>query len=878
MTSLKTWLSRLADIVLRNSRDARLSSEIDHHIEMLTDDLIARGASPADARLAARKQFGGVDQMKERYRDQRGLPFLDTLSQDVKFSVRLMRKSPSFSLTAAGSLALSIGAQTKAFSIVNAFVFKPLPIKDEGSVYFMQSGSGGWSYPDYRDLTERLDVEALVGYRISMMSVGLEPDATILWGYLATGNYFEGLGLTPAAGRFFTPAEDRAPGASPYAVISFDVWQSRFGGRHDIAGTTVSINNRPFTILGVAPRGFHGTELFFRPDVWVPMTMQAEIEVGNPWLHDRQTQNLMVLARLKAGLSRSASEAHIRTTVDTLSAEHPRNGAISARLTRPGLFGDSLGSPARAFAWGVFGLGALLLLAGCSNLAGLLLARGNDRTREIVLRTAVGAGRMRIVRQLLTESILLALCGGIGGAVLAWAGTRAVSAWRLPTDLPAQLNLTADANVLMFAVAASIVVGVVVGIAPARFAARLDLNQALKGHVDLTIRSRRFQGREVLVVVQVALCVVLLHASFLAARGLQRAATASLGWNPSNLVMAATETGLAGYSREQGLAYIDRVLAEARQMPGIESVSLSNSMPLYIDQSNTTIYALPRTEPPTARGASFYSVSPGFFANLQIPLKAGRDFTDFDTSTAPRVAVVNTVLAERLFPGVDPIGRQITNGSGGDAVTIVGVADSGKYVAIGETPRGAIFWPIKQRYNTSSMLIARTSPGAAVTTDDLRRLIQRIDPDLPIRSTATGEQLTALPLLPYRAGVVALGLLGVIASGLLLSGLHAMLAYSVARRRREIGIRVALGANAGSVVRAVTTRVAGIIAIGAGIGGLLAAGTGPMVAALMLGVSPREPVVIAAIVTLLGVIALVSCAGPIRRSLAIDPLVALRDE
>jgi predicted permease len=784
-----------------------------------------------------------------------------------------MRKNALFSITAAGSLALSIAALTMAFSIVNAFVFKPLPIADEGSVYSLRDT---WSYPDLKDLEARLDVEALVGYRIAMMSVGVKPETSILWGYLATGNYFQALGITPAAGRFFTPAEDVAPGASPYAVISYDTWQARFGGRSDAIGSTVSINGRPFTILGVAPRGFQGTEVFYRPEVWVPMTMQAEIEVGSTWLENRQTRNVMLLARLRSNPPREVSEAQMRTVVTQLSKEHPRHGPLTLSLSRPGMFGDQLGAPARAFSWGLFGLGALLMLAGCSNLAGLLLARGNDRTREIVLRAAVGAGRTRIARQLLTESILLALCGGAAGAALAWAGTRVVSAWRLPTELPAQLDLTADATLTLFAIAASLVVGTIVGIAPARFATRLDLNQSLNGHVDAGVR-RRFQGREVLVAVQVALCVVLLHASFLAVRGLQRASTASLGWNPSNLVMAATELGLARYPREQFLSYIDRVRAEARQLPGVESVSVSNSMPLHLDQSTTTVYALPATEPPLVTSATFYSVSPGFFANLQIPLREGRDFTEFDRPESPAVAIVNTVLAERLFPGQDAVGRQVTNGRG-RPITIAGIVTSGKYVAIGETPRAAIFFPLTQFYSTSSMLVARTSPGAGTTPEDLRAAIQRIDPNLPIRTAATGEQLTAFPLLPYRAGVIALGLLGVIASGLLLSGLHAMLAYAVIKRRREIGIRVALGADRATVVRTVLGRVIKTIAIGGAAGAVLTAGTGPAVSSMVLGVSPREPALVAAIAAVMAAIAAASCAGPITRSLRVDPVIALRDD
>ena len=273
-------------------------------------------------------------------------------------------------------------------------------------MFFVQNGNGGWSYPDYRDLRQRLDVDALAGYRIAMMNVGLEPTPAILWGYLATGDYFDALGVTPAAGRFFTQQDDDSE--APIAVLAYDTWQGRFGGRANMVGGTIQINGRPFTIVGVAPRGFHGTETLYRPEVWVPMRLQPQIEARSSWLESRFTQNVMVIARLRPGDGKVAAEAEFGAAVAQLSAEHARNGPLQLRLARPGFFGDSLGTAAAAFAWGLFGLGVMLMLAGCANLAGLLLARGNDRAREIVLRTALGAGQSRIARQLLTESVLLA--------------------------------------------------------------------------------------------------------------------------------------------------------------------------------------------------------------------------------------------------------------------------------------------------------------------------------------------------------------------------------------------------------------------------------------------------------------------------------------
>jgi predicted permease len=879
VTWFRVWISRCVGFLRGTRGDAALADEVQTHLEMLTDEFIAQGQSPADARLAARKAFGGVDQIKERYRDERGVPSLDAFFQDLRFALRLMRKSKGFSLVAAGSLAVSIGAITFAFSAVNAFVWKPLPVRDADSLFSMQSASYGWSYLDYRDIRDRSDaIDALIGYRITMMNVGLQPESTLLWGYLATGNYFDALGVSPAIGRFFTQAEDQQAGASPLVVLSFNTWQSRFGGRADIVGQSVPINGSPYTIVGVAPRGFYGTEVFYRPEVWIPITMQQQVE-GSDWLGSRASTNVMVAARVKRGLTRPQAEARLAATVADLNREFPnRNRPLSVTLTQPGLFGDVIGGPARAFAWGLFGLGALVLLAACSNLAGLLLARSADRAREIALRAALGAGRSRIARQLLTESLALALCGGAGGAALAWAGTTLLGQLHLPIELPVQIDITASRTTLIFAASISLVVGLIVGLAPARFATRLDLNTSFKSSGSCRLGGRRVHARDLLVGIQVALCLVLLHACFLSMRAFQQSARASIGWNPDGLLIAGTDLGLARYDDGKVAAFHRRLLEEARQLPGVQSAAVGNSIPLHPDRSGTTAFAEPPSGTDPGESAASYQASAGYFQTLEIPLRFGREFGESETSASPPVAIVNRALAERLFGRVNVVGERVRLGRGGKPLEIVGVVEDGKYASLSETRSAAIFRPTAQWYTRSTMILARVDPASGLSPRDLRQLLLRLDPALPIRSVATGAEIAAFPLFPYRTAVAALGLLGMIASGLLLTGLHALMAYAAARRQREIAVRLALGADRGTVARLILGRAGVILAAGIGAGALMTLGTGPLLSSLVLGASPRDPLMLAGIVVALASIVFASCFGPVRRSLRVTPIAALRED
>lgn len=461
---LSDLILRLLALFKRSTIEHELDDELRLHIERQVETHLNAGLDRDEALRRVRLEFGGLDQVKEEYRDALGVRFIDDLWRDVRYAVRALRRSPMFATTAVISVALGVGANTLVFSVVNALVLKPLPVSDPDGVMFVQRVGSfvSHSFPAYRDLRDRnVTFEGLAGYRITMMEVDANQSATHEWGYLATGNYFDLLGLTPAVGAFFHHSDDVVPGASPYAVLSYDYWRARFGGSPSVVGSTIRINRLPYTVLGVAPADFYGTEVFYRPNIWVPMTMQAQIEVGNPWLENRNTSNTWVIGRLKPGVSVGQAESNLNAISRQLAQEHATHSeGATIKLTRPGLVGDAVGGPARAFAFGVLALAGLVLLTACANLASTLAARGTDRQRELAIRLSIGAGRGRIVRQLLTETVVLASVGGAVGAVGATVAARALSSWQLPIALPVQLDLHPDARVFAFAFLVSLVAGV----------------------------------------------------------------------------------------------------------------------------------------------------------------------------------------------------------------------------------------------------------------------------------------------------------------------------------------------------------------------------------------------------------------------------------
>ena len=750
-----------------------------------------------------------------------GWGWLESFLQDTRHAFRMLRRSPAFTLIAVSSLALGIGANTVVCSVLNALVLKALPVKGPGRVYFVNnSGGPAQSFPNYLDIRERNSVfESLFAYRITVMSLDNGRDAQRVWGYLVTGNYFESLGIKPAMGRFFTPAEDAHANASPYAVLSYGCWRNRFGGDPGIAGKDVRINGRPYTVLGVAPRGFHGTEIFYWPEIWAPMTMQAQIE-GHSWLEVRNTFDCWLAGRLKPGVTVQQAEADLGTIAAQLAREHTVDEGMRLSLAVPGIAGSMGREPTRAFAGGVMLLAALVLLAACANLGSLLAARAADRSRDLAIRASIGAGRGRIVRQLLTESLWVALLGGGAGCTLAVVLLGLLSQWRAPLDFPVQFDVSPDWRVFLLACGAALLTAMLFGAGSALQAWKADPALGLKGPA-APRAYRAWAARDLLLPVQIALCYVLVTASLVAVRGLMRSFRTPLGFRPEGAAAIGYDVGLAGYNEGQGRVFEQRAAEAAAHLPGVESAAYSSSVPLSIDDSTTTVY--PENTTDFAAGRRF---------------RMGRD----------------------------------------ELYEIVGIAEDGKYESMTETPKGAIFFPILQNYTPTIVLMARSRRPEFEVAAEMREAIARLDPHLAVYGVGSLNQMLGLVYLPMRAAVVALGAFGVLALMLAITGIYGLAAYTVSRRTREIGIRMAIGASPPQILRLVFGRTGALVALGAGAGLVAGVAGAGVLASVVYQATSRDPVVIGAAVFSMACVGLGAVFGPARRALRVDPVQALRHE
>jgi predicted permease len=678
--SLFTSLRSFASTFVRRSRiDAEMEEELRAHIEQCADDLERSGLTREEARRRARVEFGGYERYRQESREARGGQFLEALMQDVHFGFRILRKSPGFTAIAVITLALGISANAVVFSVLNGLILRPVNLPDSQRLFAIQRGNQDpspiQSYPDYLDLRDRNgSLDGVIAYAFSRAGLNTGGKPSTAWLYEASGNYFDVLGIRPYLGRFFHASDEHGPNSSPYLVLSYPYWISHFQGDRGVVGRKVEVNKHPFTVIGVAPPKFRGTELFFAPDFWVPLVNQEQVGGGND-LDGRGVRGLSVAGRLKPGVTRGQAEADLSAVAAYLAKNYPKeDGRMSFSLARPGLMGDFLGRPVRAFLSGMMLLAALILLAACANLGNLSAARAADRSREMALRLALGSSRRRILRQLLTEAMLVSLMGGAAGLSGAVVLLRCLSEWQPISSFPANVPVNPDVKVFAVAVLLALVSGFLFGIVPVRQVLRADPWQTIKaGSVDAV--GRRLNLRDLLLVLQIAVCAVLVTSSLVAVRGLLRLLHGNFGFVTQNAMLVETDVDMAGYNGDQVPVMQKRMVDAMEGIPGVTAAAASDMVPLGGENfSNVAVFKDSTTDfRPSNAIANTYTqnVSAGYFRAAGTALLAGRTFTLHDDKHAPRVAVVNREFARRVF-GSEAVGG-FYRAIDGTRIQVVGV-------------------------------------------------------------------------------------------------------------------------------------------------------------------------------------------------------------
>jgi predicted permease len=865
-----------------------LSHEMRLHLEERVEHLIGEGLSPQEAQRQARVAFGNLAMLEERSREVWQWPTLESIWADVRFAFRQLRKSPGFAFAAVATLALAIGANTVVFAVLNALVLRPLNVPAAKSIYIVGHAHSIWgyeSYPNYLDLRDRnRSFDAIAADNITQagLDTGKNPSQAFL--IEASGNYFDVLGLQPYLGRFFHAADEHGPNSAPYVVLSYAGWREHFEGDRGVVGRTVLLNKHPFVIIGVAPPGFVGTFIAFSPELFVPVNSGLESDGllnqrANRWMSE-------LVGRLKPGVTPAQADADLDAIGSWLGKTYPDvedPNLLTFKLQRPGI-ASAFGGAIKTFLAGLMLLAGLILLAACANLGSLFAARAADRSREVALRLALGARRARILRQLLTEAILLSLAGGAAGLWGSVILLRAISAWRPFPEFPMNLPLNPDANVYALALLLAVVSGLLFGIVPVRQVLGTDPYQVIKSASagsPSVARGGRLNLRDVLLVTQIAVCAVLVTSSIVAVRGLVRSMHTRLGIDPHNTLLVDTDPHMAGYKDSQVPALHRRMIDALKALPGVAQVGLVSSPPLKMGWDDVNIFTDETSDlrpSNAAADAIFFSVSPEYFQAAGTALLKGRVFTWNDDESAPHVAVINQEFARRLFGSpVAAMGRHFRTKEGG-RIEVVGVVEDGKYTAnVAEAPQNAIFMPILQSPRSDTWLVVRSGSSSPLLGAAVRSKLHDLDPGLPCFIQTWSEEMNGA-FFASRMAAFSLGVLGLMGAILSITGIFGMAAYSVSKRIKELGIRVALGARRKEVLQAALGRAFKLLAIGsaAGLGlGILAT---HVLAFIVYQATPRDPVVLAGAVVAMALLGLVATWIPAQRALSVNPLVLLREE
>ncbi len=822
---------------------------------------------------------------------------MENLVKDVRYALRLLWKSPVFTLAAVLSIALGIGVNTTIFSLVNAVLLRPLPVARPGELVEVYTSSDNEdipyatsSYPDYLDFARENSVfTGLAGHSLMFAPVTRDGRSEVVIGEIVTATYFDVLGVGAVVGRTFAPGEDE-PGAKPVAVLGYGLWQRAYGGDPSAVGRSIRLRGIDYAIVGVAPKSFAGMTPGFSPLVWVTTAMLDEVSPagmidvvpspGRTRLERRGLRWMFLTARLKPGVTVEQAQANLGVIAARLAREYPDSNRN--RKTTVVARGDVRVNPLvdgtlTAGAALLMGVVALVLVIACANVANLLLARATVRRREIAVRLAIGAGRGRLVRQLLTESFVLSTLGAFGGLLFASVSTNLLLALRPPLPFTLTLDLGLDQRVFLFALAAAVVSAVAFGLAPALRASSTNLVTSLKDDGAIVERAGRFALRHALVVGQVTVSMVLLVAAGLFVRSLAAARTIDLGFDPQRVALASMDLDMLRYPEAKSRQFYHDALERVRAMPGVEAAALTQREPVGLNINGSSILIEGQQASPEhpAFSIDFTAVSPGYFETLGVPILQGRAITEADTADAPGVAVINEAMARRFWPGRNPIGLHVRTIEGG-TYEIVGVSADYKVRTVGEAPRPYVHFAHAQRFNSYAVLMVRTRGSAAAMAATLRQALLAMEPNLVLLTSQPLEASLAASLFPARAAAVLVGVFGLLALVLAAVGLYGVVAYSVARRTREIGIRMAIGAEPVAVLRLVLGQGLAMAAIGVAAGGTIALWATKLLAGSLYGVATTDPVTYLGAAALLLAVSAAANGVPALRAARVGPMVALR--
>lgn len=898
----------LAGLNLRPEREAEIIEELSDHLQQRYEELSARGAEHNNAFREVLEEIDWGNFVPELQASE-SIPERDSVAEgtapsghlfsdfakDLRFALRMLRKSPGFTAVAVLTLALGIGANTAVFTVVDSLILNPLPVEKISTlaaVNTMQAKkaarSGDFqaiSYLNLKDIRERTRAfRNLAGHSYPMavtMTDKGEPHR--IFAEIVTANYFETLGIYPFLGRFFLPSEDRTPGARPVAVLGYTAWQSRFGGASDILGQTITLDETPFTVIGVGPKGFKGVYAVFGPDLWIPSMMAEQVlpaEQRNA-LGDRGLPLLTGIGRLRPGVTLQQAQAEMNIVGAALAKEDPdaNDGKI---LTVTPLIEAAYGPERQPVVLGGILLMAIVgfvLLIACSNLANLLLARASVRRQEIAVRLSLGAGRMRLIRQLLTESVLLGLFSGVLGFLFGYGGCRILESLR-PAEYAQNLaDLRLNASVFVFALAVALLTGLIFGIVPALRSSRVSVSEVLKEETRGAGRSRGRVGlANTLLAGQVAASLVLLVVAALFLRSIEREYLIDPGFQTKHLAIVMLYPGQAGYDRVRTEQFYKQALERIGRVPGISSVSWASNLPLWgRKETGIVVEGQEARKKSEAIPAVVDTVDLNYFSTLGIPLLEGRDFTQNDRDIATPVAIINETMAAKYWPAQDVLGKRLELPQGNQFLQIVGVVKTTNYQALGEAPQACVYIPLRQNFTDSMILYARSERDPSTVLAAVQAEIHRLDPGLAVEDMRTGTKVIDQALWWSKMGVGLLGVFGLLALGLASVGLYGIMAYSVNQRRREIGVRMALGAGERSVSLLVLRQGMTVVASGVVTGMVLALLLGRVLSRFLYGVSGSDPLSLAGAAFALLAVAFVACYLPARSASRLDPLVALRE-